>query len=921
MKRWLALLFVALIPGILHAEQNLRVAVDTVSPRYSEISTQIQNDDTQSAMISLLNEQLALIKPASLILTPTAVTDHANKKNLLTNQDIDAFFVEGISPDNSAHQIDTSPLFTTHWRMLSLADRSPKLKNDLNDLNDKRIVVVNDAPIQALKQRYPQMTLIFSPSLGEAVILLKAGAVEGVICRQIAANVLSENIFPGQLRVNNQDTLVTQTRLRLRDNNPLALLTLNKAIRQLPQTEMSTLLSRNFTVLTLMNIVPQLKQDHRNFDTAAVIVGVISLFLISFLIGQIVRRRQSERLLKDGVKFWETLLNSLSTPVLVCNTAGIITHVNQALCDSLHTCQLKVVGIAVEKFNQQYFSSVALETAGLVQASHNARTQFFEADYVLQQQPRSIAGWMTPYSNTAMQPQGLVIGWYDLTERIRLEQQLAQALDKAEAFSLEKSEFLARMSHEIRSPMNVIMGVLEIENQQTDSPRSPIALAYQASRGLLQIIGDILDLSKIEAGEMILKPNAVSLYDLLKTSAEAYLTLASKKGLRLETEITPLKGQYFLLDEGKVIQVLNNLLSNAVKYTQAGSIKLSAQIIDGANESDRDKDNFQQIILSVRDTGIGIDPVLLPGIIKPYRQLSSSTPDSSGLGLTICHQLVSLMGGELQIISQQGKGSTFSVILPLKSVSIAPLPTPVAIQPTARSSYRLWIIDDLPANLIVMEMQLSALGHRVTSFNNAASALERLQESDPQVDLIFTDCQMPLLSGYQFANQLRRLEADTHRHLPVIGCTANAFSDEERKCLVAGMDGHLTKPLTQQDLAQCLQEMLHNRKIDLREVEALSAGKAEIIAQLTSELIKSSEQDLSLIEQAREEKNDAELKSRIHRLKGNFALTQFEAGQNLCLILERKLDQQLPDKDIDCDLLRLGYTTQQFISLLEDFSL
>lgn len=912
MKLRLALLSLALMPWLLHAEKNLRVAIDSVSPRYSEINTQIQNDDIQPALISMLNKQLG-VNPFQL--SPKAIPENAVKNTLLDNHTVDAFFTEDAATSLFSGEVDTLPLFRTHWRILTLADRNSVIEDDLNKLKDKRIVVVNDAPIEALKQRYPHLTLIFTPSLGEAITLLKAGAAEAVFCRQTAADVLSENIFPGQLRVNNFDTLVTQTRLRLRDNDSATLTALNNAIQHLPQEELTRLLSRNFTVLTLMNIVPQLKQNHRNLDTAAVIIGVLSLFLIIFLIGQIFKRRQIERQLKDGVKFWETLLNSLSTPVLVCNTAGIITHVNQALSKSLQTCQLEIVGITVEKLNQQFFSSPALETPGLVQASQSTHAHFFEANFTLQQQPHSITGWITPYSNTAMQPQGLVIGWYDITERILLEQKLAQALGQAQAFSHEKSEFLARMSHEIRSPMNVIMGVLEMESQRNPLPQSPIALAYHASRGLLRIVGDILDLSKIEAGEMLLKPTAVALYDLLETSVNSYQTLAEKKGLHLERDIETLNGQYFLLDEGKTTQILNNLLSNAVKYTLSGSIRLNAEVSKTA-----DKEKNQQIIIRISDTGIGIEASLVPGIFKPYHQLSASTPDSTGLGLTICHQLVSLMGGNMEIESQHGKGSTFTITLPAKPVLVKhpTIPTLIAAIPTP--SYRVWIIDDLAANLLVMEMQLSALGHHVTPFANAIDALERLQQVDPPVDIIFTDCQMPQLSGYQFATQLRLLESTNREHRLVIGCTANAFSDEERKCLQAGMDGHLTKPLTQQDLAQCLQNMLQNRQIDLKEVEALSAGNSDIIYQLISELIKSSEQDSSLIQQAWEAGESGELKSRIHRLKGNFALAQFEAGQHLCVTLEQKLIEPQPGNSLDCDLLRLRSTTYQFISLLNDFA-
>jgi two-component system sensor histidine kinase EvgS len=891
----------------------LRIGVDNVSVRYSEINTRVQNDDIEPAIISLLNQQLHAQGETSLTLEAVYLSDNIIKNGLLGSNALDAVFMETSFPPVADGEIETLPLFTTHWRIVSLPNRRQNAETNLNDLNDKHIIVVNDAPLSALKQRYPRAMLITTASLGEAIALLKAGAGDGVFCRQAAASVLSENIYPGELQVSDVDSLVTETHLRMRADNPAVLAALNRAIPQLPQDTIKDILSRNFTVLTLMNIVPMLRQTHRNFDTAAVAVGVASLFLISFLIGQVVRRRQAEQRLKDSVKFWEVLLNSLSTPVLVCNAAGIITHVNQALCQSLNIDRRRIIGSMVEGLNKQFFTSPALETAGLVKASQATEPQFFEGHYTLNQNLHSIAGWITPYSNTSMLPQGLVIGWYDMTERIKLEGQLAQALTEAKAFSHEKSEFLARMSHEIRSPMNVIMGVLEIENQRLNNPQSPIAVAYNASRGLLQIVGDILDLSKIEAGEMQLKPTPVSLFTLLTRAAEAYQTLAKRKGLNLNTHIESCFGQYYLIDEGKLRQVVNNLLSNAVKYTQTGHVVLSVRRV---SQSSSDKN--QELIISITDSGIGIAPALLPGIIKPYRQISSSTPDSTGLGLTICHQLVVLMGGKLEISSRENIGSTFSVRLTLKRVEADQAPSSTADFSAVNKGFRLWVVDDLPANLLVMKMQLSALGHQVTTFNKAAEALAELQRHPaPKVDMILTDCQMPEMSGYAFANRVREWEGDSPSHLPIVGCTANAFSDEETKCLKAGMDAHLTKPMTQADLKNCLQELLQNRRIDLDEVMALSAGQSTIINNIINELKQSSAEDLLLIEQAWQTGDIDTLKGKVHRLKGNFALTQFEAGQNLCLTLERKLSQD--GRDIERYLLLLRHTTRHFISLLQAF--
>jgi len=890
---------------------SLRVGIDSVDVRYNEINTSIQDNNIEPALLTLLEKQLKQQDSVFNDFKIIPLKDHSKRNTLLAEKDLDAVFSESAFATLPGNLVETLPLFTTHWRMVSLSGRMAQ-GLDFSNLNDVRVIVVSDAPIEALKQRYPQITIIVSASLGDAVTLLKAGAADGVFCREQAANVLSENIFPGQLQVYHLDSLITRTHLLTRNDNPAALAALNQAIQRLPQEQVNNIISRNFTVQTLMNIVPLLQQNHRNFDNAAVIVAVIALFLIGILFTQILRRKKVERRLKDAIKFWETLLNSLSTPVMVSNSAAIITHVNHALCRSLQVEPAAVIGSAVEHFNQRFFANPALDTARLVEASLATEAQFFEGSYRQQNSQHSIAGWITPYSNTHLVPQGLVIGWYDMTERIRLEAQLAQALEEANAFSHEKSEFLARMSHEIRSPMNVIMGVLEIENQRINNSQSPISVAYNASRGLLRIIGDILDLSKIEAGEMKLKLAPVSLYSLLENAADAYQNLAERKGLRLDSDIESCFGQDYLLDEGKMVQILNNLLSNAVKYTQQGHVALAIKVIDLGN-------NTHQITLSVSDSGIGIKASLLPGIIKPYRQISSATPDSTGLGLTICHQLVTLMGGKLDITSQQNQGSTFTVTLGCQCVASATVATTQPAPITEGESCRLWIIDDLPANLLVMKLQLTALGHQVTTFDSAQEALKHLQQpATRRPDMILTDCQMPGMSGYEFATRVRLLEEDNTEHLPIVGCTANAFSDEETKCISAGMDGHLTKPMTQSDLKNCLHELLFNRHINLSEILTLASDKQPVIIKLIDELQKSSAEDLMLIESAWKENDLETMKSKIHRLKGNFALTHFEAGKHLCLMLETKLNHA--DSNIALPMMQLHHTTRQFIALLHKIS-
>jgi signal transduction histidine kinase/DNA-binding response OmpR family regulator len=380
-----------------------------------------------------------------------------------------------------------------------------------------------------------------------------------------------------------------------------------------------------------------------------------------------------------------------------------------------------------------------------------------------------------------------------LTEQVgERTKELHQALQRAENAARVKSEFVANMSHEIRTPLNAIVGLAQVGLR---TPRFEVAWPYLAQiqdsgRMLMALINDVLDIAKVEAGKLTLEARPMDLLSVLRRAVKLMLPHAQAKNLILEFECDASVPVAILGDETRVMQVLMNLLSNAIKFTDAGSVRLQAQAA-GAGEA-------SVLILSVIDTGVGISPDQIGRLFNPFEQGSAATArkyGGTGLGLTICSQIVELMGGRITVSSQVGTGSCFSVRMPVKAVPI-PLPE---VHPTAAPlapgqqrllGLRVLAAEDDPVNQWVLRELLEQEGAVCTLRDNGTDALTELRGVHA-FDVLVTDIQMPGLTGYETAKQALQLRPS----LPVLGLTAFAMADDRQKCLDAGMTDHLTKPV------------------------------------------------------------------------------------------------------------------------------
>ncbi|AOA08856.1 transporter substrate-binding domain-containing protein [Pseudomonas sp. TMW 2.1634] len=791
----------------------------------------------------------------------------------------EADIISAISPTASR---ETTLQFTRPYLVNSfvlLTAKGHQAPASLEQLAGKKLALSQGNPLtDYLRSHYPRITLVETESIYRATELLAEGEVQGAVNTLVIANyLLASQMFRDRLQIS--ATLGTQPATfalaTARDATELNSI-LNKALLSIAPDELGIINSR------WRGYAPASDSYWRNYHRLIyqIIIGTGLLLLLSlvwnaYMRRQIRHRKMAERALSDQFEFMRAMVNGTPHPIYVRDREGILKTCNDSYLQAFSARREDVIGKTV------------MQACGLL--SNECEAHDYQADYLrvmaegtplVLDRPLNIGGktftiyhWILPFRDSLGEVQGIIGGWIDISERRHLMDELRAAKELADDANRAKSTFLATMSHEIRTPMNAVIGLLELTLKRADQghlDRPSIEVAYHSAKDLLELIGDILDIARIESGRLNLSPERVNLRNLAHSVIRVFDGLARQKNLTLSLRFHA-RGDApdVLIDPLRFKQILTNLVSNAIKFTRQGQVTLAINLLPASTP------DHTELQLSVQDTGIGISDRDQARLFEPFAQAENSGQlalSGAGLGLLICRSLCEMMGGTLELSSQVNVGTLVEIKLRLPT--LPPCLSSAAHEPVINpAAHRLnvLVVDDHPANRLLMCQQLGYLGHRFTTEHDGAVGFKTWKEGT--FDLVIADCNMPVMNGYDLTRAIRQYEqASQQRPCTVLGFTANAQPEERQRCAMAGMDDCLFKPISLTLLSQHLAALVPldtgNEAFNLESLNALSGGDNERKQRLLEELLRSNGQDLKALMHLPDNGDLKPFADIAHRIKG-----------------------------------------------------
>lgn len=838
-----------------------------------------------------------------------AVVAHSNVDmiNIMQKGNWDLLPIASYSIDREDLASFTHPFITTPF--VAVVKNTPEAISSLS-AGMKVAIPEYHALLNILKEEYPDIEWVPVENTSVGLHMIEQDVVDASIYNLISAQYMIEHYYPGDLKY-----------FIIADRHPASISfampksdielqgILNKVLDEIPQKEI-------FRLIEQWTKMPEVQIETWNlYSKQFYVVVVLSVLLVLssllwgvYLLRETRRRKKNQSDLEVQLSFLKTLSQSVPMPVYVISLDDTLKSYNSAFSNFFSPEKRKDIALSLFDKRHPLFDVFPHISGAIKKGVSQDSVVTHHLTLNNGHENRDILHWLTLCIMPANISHTIVCGWQDITESKRLMETIQVEKEKAVAATQAKSHFLASMSHEIRTPISTIMGFLELlsaHGQLSDEDMESVQLASDTAQHLLGLIGDILDIEKIELGEFALSPEWVDIESLILSILKTFEAQIKQKKLQLHFINNLDKDKYLWIDAKALRQVLSNLLSNAIKFTQQGSINVRAEMhAKGATQA--------QLIIMIADTGPGISQEDQQRLFKPFSQTESGKQQSgSGLGLVICRELVLQMNGEIKMSSQLGQGTTLTVALELPiSRDIALVtPSPVLVSgDIPPSNISILIVDDHPNNRLLLRRQLNKLGYHPDEAVDGVQALERVKEHT--YDLVITDVNMPNMDGITLTSYIRKFD----KEMAIWGLTANAQAQEKEHCLAMGMNLCLFKPISLEKLDSSLRLLGSKTEkpttslgdvIDLDLLKNMMMDDTELLHQMLAASRQENTKDLTLAKEAAQIGDWQKLRFYLHRIHGSAQIMCAPALLEICEHLEKYQPSQIADPIIEEGLAHL----------------
>lgn len=773
----------------------------------------------------------------------------------------------------------------------------------LSAMKGKQIVMAGQSSqLSELARRYPSVHFRQVTEPEQALQEVASHRADAAVVTKMFADYQISNSYSGQLSVASTVSLAP-ARFVMRINashSPLVSI-INRALTDISPQAQQHYLAAWINAPVIRN---QLIWDahSRVFIICALLCALAAALIVArnrYLKRDIRNRLRYEKRLEDQLRFTRTLIDESPVALYVRDSQTRMVQCNNTYLQFFGGDPARVIGRTLEESGILTSESVQ-EFQNIYRTTlRSARPGISRREIHMPDGSRVLVQhWTLPFRDHSGDIQGIIGGFIDVTEQERLLRDLTRAREAADNASKSKSLFLAQMSHEIRTPLNALIGLLEIENKKISSPEQRaenIRVAWESSQALLSLVGNILDMAKIESGTHRVCIEPVDLSACIETVITLFRYPASQKALELQFS-SQLRHSVAHVDRTMLTQIASNLISNAVKFSENGTVAITLEE-HCLEEADR-----SHYILCVRDSGPGMTQEQALGIFEPFMQAHDSAHNAlgTGLGLSICKQLSALLGGELSVESEPGRGSLFKFHFPARHGKLTRSEENGLPSAIASGTARALIVDDHAPNRLLLSQQLTAAGFQVTAAENGTQAVACWDSAALPFDIVLTDCNMPGMDGFRLTRLLRKKEQQQQlTPRPIFGFTAMAEEDVRLRGQQAGMTDCLFKPLNIRKLyesisvhfpSECIRkpETVAEIQPEVAQLKKLAGSDEGDYCRLAQQLVETNDEDLAVLYQAVCNADEALIASQSHRLLGTARILHAANLQNICQDLKEQ---------------------------------